>query len=167
MSEKQQHSRWAVTATILFYMAAALAMLIVNKWVLVTTQTPLFFLFAQLLIAVLLFVVTHFLGLFTVDLKLDFKVCQQLLPMVALNVVGLRSVSSSSYVPFGLWVVVVTVSESVNVRRTLIPPLRIYIHPPSPIFSDETPLTAQTITVSNMSTPHSIKSPVVLFFPSL
>lgn len=92
MTEHKQPSRWAVTATVLFYMAAALSMVIVNKWVLVTTQTPLFFLLAQLLIAVLLFIVTHFLGLFTISIKLDFQVCQQLMPMVILNVIGLRSV---------------------------------------------------------------------------
>jgi hypothetical protein len=63
-----------------------------NKWVLNTTTTPLFFLFAQLLIAVVLFVFANAVGFFKIPLKPDIKKCKGLLPMVLINVVGLRRV---------------------------------------------------------------------------
>ena len=65
-------------------------MIIVNKWVLIKTSTPLFFLLAQLLIAVLMFLVTNALGLFKITVKLSWDVCTGLWPMIALNVIGLR-----------------------------------------------------------------------------
>ena len=65
-------------------------MIIVNKWVLIKTTTPLFFLLAQLLIAVLMFLLTNALGLFKISLNLNWDVCTGLWPMIALNVVGLR-----------------------------------------------------------------------------
>ena len=63
-----------------------------NKWVLNTTDTPLFFLLTQLLIAVLLFLLAHMAGLLQLPLQLDMQVCKGLIPMVGLNVVGLRYV---------------------------------------------------------------------------
>ncbi|KAI0365005.1 hypothetical protein BV20DRAFT_973705 [Pilatotrama ljubarskyi] len=64
-------------------------MVMANKWVLSTTDTPLFFLLAQLLIAVVLFLLAHMVGLLQLPLKLDWQVCKGLIPMVGLNVVGL------------------------------------------------------------------------------
>ncbi|KIM22890.1 hypothetical protein M408DRAFT_78318 [Serendipita vermifera MAFF 305830] len=66
-------------------------MIIVNKWVLIKTTTPLFFLLAQLLIAVLMFVLTSALGLFKITLQLNWDVCTGLWPMIALNVIGLSA----------------------------------------------------------------------------
>ena len=66
-----------------------------NKWVLNTTETPLFFLLAQLVIAVVLFLFAHMAGLLQLPLQLDMQVCKGLIPMVGLNVVGLRCVSWS------------------------------------------------------------------------
>lgn len=63
-----------------------------NKWVLNSTTTPLFFLFAQLLIAVVLFVIANAVGIFKVPLKPDTRKCKGLMPMVLINVVGLRRV---------------------------------------------------------------------------
>ena len=63
-----------------------------NKWVLNTTETPLFFLLAQLIIAVILFLGAHMAGLLQLPLQLDLQVCKGLIPMVGLNVVGLRYV---------------------------------------------------------------------------
>jgi len=63
-----------------------------NKWVLNTTTTPLFFLLAQLLIAVVLFIFTNAVGLFKVPLKPDARKCKGLLPMALINVIGLRRV---------------------------------------------------------------------------
>lgn len=81
-------------ATVLFYMFAAILMIIVNKWVLLKTETPLFFLLAQLLIAVLMFALTALLGLFKLSLKMDWSTCKGLWPMVAVNVLGLRYVDA-------------------------------------------------------------------------
>lgn len=61
-----------------------------NKWVLNTTSAPLFFLLSQLFIAIILFIGAHFAGLIQIPLQLDIEVCKGLVPMVALNVIGLR-----------------------------------------------------------------------------
>lgn len=79
-------------ATVLFYMFAAILMIIANKWVLLKTTTPLFFLLAQLLIAVIMFALTASLGLFKLSLKLDWAIAKGLWPMIAVNVIGLRYV---------------------------------------------------------------------------
>jgi solute carrier family 35 (GDP-fucose transporter), member C1 len=61
-----------------------------NKWVLNETSTPLFFLFTQLVIAVVLFVISDVLKLLPDRLAFDLQVCKGLVAMVGLNVVGLR-----------------------------------------------------------------------------
>jgi len=76
-------------ATISFYLVAALTMVIANKWVLSTTTAPLFFLFAQLCIAVLLFLASHFVGLFSIPFEMDLALLKGLAPMVGINVMGL------------------------------------------------------------------------------
>ena len=63
-----------------------------NKWVLNTTAAPLFFLLTQLVIAILLFLAAHFAHLIQIPLEFDLEVCKGLIPMVALNVIGLRYV---------------------------------------------------------------------------
>jgi solute carrier family 35 (GDP-fucose transporter), member C1 len=68
-----------------------------NKWVLNTTDAPLFFLFAQLLIAVVLFLATNAMGLIDIPIVLDVEVCKGLIPVVALNVVGLRYICVPSH----------------------------------------------------------------------
>lgn len=75
--------------TVLFYLVAALAMVMANKWVLNSTETPLFFLFTQLVLAVLLFLVGHAANLYKVPLHFDKQIMQGLIPTVSLNVVGL------------------------------------------------------------------------------
>ncbi|TBU41405.1 hypothetical protein BD309DRAFT_965359 [Dichomitus squalens] len=64
-------------------------MVMANKWVLNTTDTPLFFLLAQLIIAVILFLIAHTLGFLQLPLQLDIQVCKGLIPMVGLSVIGL------------------------------------------------------------------------------
>ncbi|KAH9886237.1 hypothetical protein C8Q73DRAFT_795416 [Cubamyces lactineus] len=86
---QQPPSRALVIGTVSFYLVAALAMVMANKWVLNTTDTPLFFLLAQLLIAVVLFLAAHAAGLLQLPLQLDPQVCKGLIPMVGLNVIGL------------------------------------------------------------------------------
>jgi len=75
-------------------MVAALSMVMANKWVLNTTEAPLFFLLFQLLVAILLFLGAHAVGSIQIPLVLDPEVCKGLIPMVALNVIGL---SASNY----------------------------------------------------------------------
>lgn len=60
-----------------------------------STSVPLFFLFAQLLIAVILFLISHAFGLIKVPLYINWALCKGLAPMIILNVVGLRYVSTS------------------------------------------------------------------------
>ncbi|KAL7284538.1 hypothetical protein ACG7TL_001830 [Trametes sanguinea] len=90
-SSSHQHppSRALVIGTVSFYLVAALAMVMANKWVLNTTDTPLFFLLMQLIIAVILFLLAHMAGLLQLPLQLDMQVCKGLIPMVGLNVIGL------------------------------------------------------------------------------
>lgn len=61
-----------------------------NKWVLKTTAAPLFFLFTQLVIAVILFIAAHASRLLVVPLYVDTQLLIQLAPNIALNVIGLR-----------------------------------------------------------------------------
>ncbi|KAI0752878.1 hypothetical protein C8Q80DRAFT_1267350 [Daedaleopsis nitida] len=93
-SQQQPPSRALVVGTVSFYLVAALAMVMANKWVLNSTDTPLFFLFTQLVIAVVLFLIAHMLGFLQLPLQLDLEVCKGLIPMVGLSVIGL---SSSNY----------------------------------------------------------------------
>ncbi|EGO01010.1 hypothetical protein SERLA73DRAFT_179036 [Serpula lacrymans var. lacrymans S7.3] len=86
---KAQNSKMLVTGTVTFYLVAALAMVMANKWVLKTTAAPLFFLLTQLLIAVILFLISHATGLLQVPLYIDMQLFKGLAPMVGLNVVGL------------------------------------------------------------------------------
>ncbi|KAL5497949.1 hypothetical protein ACEPAH_2880 [Sanghuangporus vaninii] len=81
--------RLLVFGTVSFYMVAALAMVMANKWVLNTTTVPLFFLLTQLVIAVLLFLVSHAVGIIRVSFHIDLALFKGLAPMVILNVVGL------------------------------------------------------------------------------
>lgn len=84
-----QSSRLLVTGTVLFYLVAALCMVMANKWVLKTTAVPLFFLFSQLVIAVILFIIAHVAGLLVVPFYVDTQLLIQLAPNIGLNVVGL------------------------------------------------------------------------------
>lgn len=61
-----------------------------NKWVLQSTSAPLFFLFTQLLIAVLLFLASHAIGLVLIPLFIDGQLLKGLAANVVLNVVALR-----------------------------------------------------------------------------
>lgn len=65
-----------------------------NKWVLNTTNVPLFFLLVQVIVAVVLFLVSDMLRLLPDRLSFDVEVCKGLVPMVALSVVGIRWVVS-------------------------------------------------------------------------
>ncbi|EPQ51938.1 hypothetical protein GLOTRDRAFT_80944 [Gloeophyllum trabeum ATCC 11539] len=89
VKDGEGHSRAAVTGTVLFYLVAALAMVMANKWVLSSTEVPLFFLFTQLVIAVILFLISHAAGLVKVNMDFSMPRLQALAPLVGLNVIGL------------------------------------------------------------------------------
>ncbi|THH04763.1 hypothetical protein EW145_g5284 [Phellinidium pouzarii] len=82
-------SRFLVFGTVSFYMVAALAMVMANKWVLNATSVPLFFLLTQLVIAVVLFIFSHVVGLLKLPFRLNLELCKGLAPMLTLNVIGL------------------------------------------------------------------------------
>jgi len=82
-------SRLLVAAVVVFYLIAALSMIMANKWVLNTTTVPIFFLWAQLVIAVILFLLCDALRILPSRLGFDLKVCKGLIPMVGFNVLGL------------------------------------------------------------------------------
>ena len=75
----------------LFYLFAALAMVMANKWVLNTTSIPLFFLWSQLFLATLFFIVADFLRFLpsSSHLSFSFTTAKGLVPMVSLNVLSL------------------------------------------------------------------------------
>ncbi|CAE6431758.1 unnamed protein product [Rhizoctonia solani] len=82
-------SRVKVAATVVFYLVAAIAMVVANKWVLNETKTPLFFLFAQLVIACVLFLICHAFGFLKLPRNLDMHIVKGLSPLIACNVLGL------------------------------------------------------------------------------
>jgi hypothetical protein len=63
-----------------------------NKWVLNETTVPIFFLFTQLVIAVVLFLIFHVLRIVQVPLHVDKPLLVGLWPMLILNVIGLTYV---------------------------------------------------------------------------
>jgi GDP-fucose transporter C1 len=89
-SSSKQPSPWRVAAVVSFYMFAALVMVFVNKTVLNSTpDTPLLFLFLQLIIAV---VFLHISALFSSKVEIphwDLYTAKKLLPVVTINIVGL------------------------------------------------------------------------------
>ncbi|KAH9458893.1 hypothetical protein MJO29_009997 [Puccinia striiformis f. sp. tritici] len=91
-------SRTLVFLTVSFYLVAALVMVFVNKWVLNSVSVPIFLLFCQLSIAVILLKLSHLVGLIKLPSKMfrnlfnstnSFKLLKDILPMVLINVSGL------------------------------------------------------------------------------
>ncbi|KAG7442848.1 uncharacterized protein BT62DRAFT_922304 [Guyanagaster necrorhizus] len=78
-------SKGLVTGVVVFYLVAALSMVMANKWVLNTTETPLFFLQMQLMIAVILFLVSDTMRFLPDKLTFDLKTCRGLVPMESLG----------------------------------------------------------------------------------
>jgi len=83
-------SRLLVFGTVLFYMVAAIAMILANKWVLNGTTVPCFFLFMHLFIAVILLALSHFLKIIHLTFRLERSTLKSLLPIIALTVLGLN-----------------------------------------------------------------------------
>ncbi|KAG8742910.1 hypothetical protein FRC11_014087, partial [Ceratobasidium sp. 423] len=79
-----------VAASVSFYIVAAIAMILANKWVLNKTDTPVFFLFCQLVVAILLFVVAHVFGILKLPRMVDGPLLKGLMPMITVNVLGLN-----------------------------------------------------------------------------
>ncbi|KAG9082789.1 hypothetical protein FRC07_014107, partial [Ceratobasidium sp. 392] len=89
-STESPPSRLKVAATVTFYMVAAIAMILANKWVLNKTDVPVFFLFCQLIVAVLLFAVAHIAGVVRLPKMVDMALLKGLAPMITLNVLNLN-----------------------------------------------------------------------------
>ncbi|KAF8752294.1 Triose-phosphate Transporter family, partial [Rhizoctonia solani] len=81
---------WEQAASVSFYMVAAIAHDDSNKWVLNETDAPVFFLFCQLVVAVLLFVIAHVVGILKLPRMVDGPLLKGLMPMIAVNVLGLN-----------------------------------------------------------------------------
>ncbi|EIW66293.1 hypothetical protein TREMEDRAFT_35270 [Tremella mesenterica DSM 1558] len=81
---------WKVASVVSFYMAVALVMVMVNKWVLTKTSLPLTFLFLQLSIAVLLILLSSLSSptLFHIP-RLCRKTLLALAPLCLVNLIGL------------------------------------------------------------------------------
>ncbi|KAH9992329.1 hypothetical protein BJV77DRAFT_1170564 [Russula vinacea] len=133
MADSMAH-RLHVMSTVSFYLVAALAMVMVNKWVLNVTSVPLFFLFTQLVIAVILSCLGHTLKIINIPMiRVDLPIVKGLASTVILNVLSLstsnyslRFVDASFYqVARGL-VLPFTVLTSYIILRTR-PSLRILI----------------------------------------
>ncbi|SCV69157.1 BQ2448_2177 [Microbotryum intermedium] len=86
--EEVPPSQLKVIGVVVFYLVAALVMIMVNKWVLNAVQIPLFFLFCQLLIAVLLLHLCALFGAMKLP-RMESHVCKGLVPLIACNVLGL------------------------------------------------------------------------------
>ncbi|GAA6060136.1 hypothetical protein JCM10212_001433 [Sporobolomyces blumeae] len=87
-SDEPPPSRAMVIFSVLFYLVAAIVMIMVNKWVLNKIQIPLFFLFCQLGIAVVLLQACALFGYMKLP-RLDVTTCKGLAPLIACNVLGL------------------------------------------------------------------------------
>lgn len=84
---KQQSQALGITV---FYLCAAITMVTVNKWVLISSPVPVFFLFCQLAMSVLLLLVCDLAGILPLPKpKLDLELSRQLAPLVGINVMGL------------------------------------------------------------------------------
>jgi GDP-fucose transporter C1 len=82
-------NRALVMGTVVFYLVAALAMVMANKWVLNNTEIPLFFLLSQFLVAVVLFLAANAAGVISIPLEINARIVKGLAPAVCLSVVGL------------------------------------------------------------------------------
>lgn len=87
-NQSNNPSRAKVISTVSFYLIAALVMVMVNKWVLNSIPAPLFFLFCQLVIAVILLKVFAWFGIFNLP-TLHLSIFKSLMPLISINVLGL------------------------------------------------------------------------------
>jgi len=64
--------------------------------VLLATDVPSFFLFIQLVVAVILFLICHAIGFIQLPFRFDRPTLEGLAPLLLLNVVGLRCTISAA-----------------------------------------------------------------------
>lgn len=88
LKPEEPASKGMVIFSVGFYLVAAIVMVMANKWVLNAIEIPLFFLFCQLSIAVLLLQSFALFGFFKLP-RLDITVCKGLIPLISCNVLGL------------------------------------------------------------------------------
>ncbi|GAA96886.1 hypothetical protein E5Q_03559 [Mixia osmundae IAM 14324] len=78
-----------VAGAVTFYMVAALTMIVANKWVLNAVALPLYFLFLQLVVAVILLWMTALFGYYDLPATWNKKVLRGLAPFLTINTLGL------------------------------------------------------------------------------
>ncbi|KAK6907127.1 hypothetical protein L486_04161 [Kwoniella mangroviensis CBS 10435] len=89
MSPKtEQHSRLAVLGTVVFYMVVAISMTLLNKSVLSSTPMPVFLLFCQSAVAVVLLGLENMFGPYKTP-RFESSTAKDLIPLVFVNVLGL------------------------------------------------------------------------------
>ncbi|OCF78135.1 hypothetical protein I204_00071 [Kwoniella mangroviensis CBS 8886] len=89
MSPKtKQHSRLAVLGTVVFYMVVAISMTLLNKSVLSSTPMPVFLLFCQSAVAVVLLGLENMFGPYKTP-RFESSTAKDLIPLVFVNVLGL------------------------------------------------------------------------------
>jgi GDP-fucose transporter C1 len=81
-------SRLKVTSVVLFYIVTSISMIMVNKTVLNHAGLPLFFLWGQLIVAVVLLHIASLVGLLTLP-PLSLGLLKSVTPLILINVVGL------------------------------------------------------------------------------
>ncbi|ORY72212.1 hypothetical protein BCR35DRAFT_307763 [Leucosporidium creatinivorum] len=86
--EEAPPSQLKVTGVVVFYLVAAIVMVMVNKWVLNAVKVPLFFLFCQLGIAVILLHLCALFGYMKLP-HVNMTVSRGLAPLISCNVLGL------------------------------------------------------------------------------
>ncbi|RUS34631.1 hypothetical protein BC938DRAFT_479421, partial [Jimgerdemannia flammicorona] len=89
VTQNEQTQPWrTVTFAVSFYMVTSLVMVLVNKWTLNGIAVPMTFLWAQLLIAVILLYVSSWFGLLKLPV-IQGDITYRLLPLIGVNVIGL------------------------------------------------------------------------------
>ncbi len=79
-----------VILTVLFYMVTSISMVMLNKYVLNSNNSPLFLLWGQLLIAIILMHVMSWFKIMKLP-RLRIKESKKLLPLILVNALGLSA----------------------------------------------------------------------------
>ncbi len=79
-----------VIFTVLFYMTTSISMVMLNKYVLNSNDTPLFLLWGQLVIAIILMHLMSWLEVIDIP-RLRMKESKNLMPLILVNAFGLSA----------------------------------------------------------------------------
>lgn len=79
-----------VTLTVLFYMFSSISLVMLNKLVLNVTETPILFLWMQLVVAVALLHLAAYFGVFQLP-TIEWQKCKNVMPLILINAIGLSA----------------------------------------------------------------------------